>query len=161
MVSKFARITASLAILSTLFLAGCSNSSESQEQHHTANGDLQEKTGSLSKLPSFLDQASETIRSAYVTASTVTDSLPYIPCYCGCGESAGHESNLNCFIDEIQEDGSVIWDDHGTRCGVCMEIALTTAALKEKGLSTSDIRTYIDQTYAEGYAAPTPTPMPS
>lgn len=161
MLSALTRITAGLTLALMILLTGCSSKTAEHEQHQLANGDLQETTSSLTTLPTFLDQASDTIRSAYITASTVKDTLPYMPCYCGCADSADHKSNLNCFIHEVKEDGSVVWDDHGTRCGVCIEIATTTAKLKEKGISDQDIRAYIDQTYAEGYAAPTPTPMPS
>jgi hypothetical protein len=100
------------------------------------------------------------VQTAYKTAATVTDILPYIPCYCGCGESAGHKSNLNCFIAKQNDDGSVIWDDHGTRCGVCIEIAVTTAAMKASGIDTERIRQIIDETYKEGYAKPTMTELP-
>ena len=83
-----------------------------------------------------------------------------MPCYCGCGESAGHKSNLNCFIQEKREDGSIVWDDHGTRCLVCLEIAVQSAQLHKEGKSLKEIRQFIDDTYKEGYAKPTPTDMP-
>jgi hypothetical protein len=66
------------------------------------NGDLQETTSSVELLPSFLEGQTATIRKAYETAVTVKGLLPYIPCYCGCGESAGHQSNLNCFHHQLQ-----------------------------------------------------------
>lgn len=87
--------------------------------------------------------------------------LNSMPCYCGCGDSAGHQSNLNCFVAEIEEDGAVVWDDHGTRCGVCLHIAVEASKLKREGMSDIDIRNAIDEKYEEGYAEPTPTPMPS
>ncbi|GIP23876.1 PCYCGC motif-containing (lipo)protein [Paenibacillus sp. J22TS3] len=134
--------------------------SGSDHVKQTASGDLQEKTASLDKLPAFLSQASAEVKSGYVTAASVSDILSSIPCYCGCGESAGHKSNLNCFISEINKDGSVLWDDHGTRCGVCLETAKTTAEMKKQGKSLKEIRRIIDEQYKEGYAPPTPTPMP-
>ena len=69
-------------------------------------------------------------------------------------------SNLNCFVHEIEDD-KVIWDDHGTRCHACLEIAAESIVMHEKGESIKDIRNYIDEKYKEGYAKPTPTPMPS
>ncbi|EFM12454.1 conserved hypothetical protein [Paenibacillus curdlanolyticus YK9] len=153
-------------------LAGCSSgppaakqpaAAEAAHDHrsHAANGDLQETTASLQELPSFLTAQANEIYLAYKAASTITDLLGWIPCYCGCGESAGHKSNLNCFISEIKADGSVVWDDHGTRCGVCMEIALKAALMKQEGKTVKEIRTTIDAEYKTGYAKPTPTPMPS
>lgn len=161
--NKYVRMAAMFTLGFSLMLAGCGSSTgkdvAQSHQHHAPNGDLQETTASLDQLPSFLEPLSEQVRTAYKTAATVTDQLQYIPCYCGCGESAGHENNLNCFIKEINEDG-VVWDDHGTRCGVCLEIALITAELDKQGTSLLDIRHAIDGMYAEGYAVPTPTPMP-
>ncbi|MDQ8739121.1 PCYCGC motif-containing (lipo)protein [Paenibacillus sp. LHD-38] len=68
---------------------------------------------------------------------------------------------MNCFIKEVNKDGSIIWDDHGTRCGVYLEIAATAAKMKSESKSDKEIRNYIDVTYKEGYADPTDTPMPA
>ena len=131
------------------------------EQKHVPNGDLQEVTASAAILPSFLDDKSEDMRLVYQMAGTATDIIKWMPCYCGCGESAGHGSNLNCFIDEIREDGSVVWDDHGTRCQVCLDIAVQSVMMTQDGKSLKEIREFIDENYKEGYAEPTDTPMPA
>ncbi|WP_336788499.1 PCYCGC motif-containing (lipo)protein [Paenibacillus sp. MMO-177] len=153
-----------LLVCAILILSGCSKNTNDNQNHsnvlHAENGDLQEKTVSLTKMPNFLDGLSPVIQTAYSVAASVSEELPYIPCYCGCGESAGHKSNLNCFINKINDDGSVVWDDHGTRCGVCMETAMTTAEMKKAGKSLSEIRQTIDTMYKEGYANPTRTPFP-
>ena len=134
---------------------------EHGSQHQLANGDIQEVTASAKDLPTFLDGKSNELRTIYALAAQVKDVLPWIPCYCGCGESAGHESNLNCFIDEVKEDGSIVWDDHGTRCGVCLDIAVEAAKMDSDGKSLTEIRNAIDEKYKTGYAKPTPTPMPA
>ncbi len=131
------------------------------EQKHVPNGDLQEVTASTDILPTFLDDKPEEMRLVYQMAGTATDIIKWIPCYCGCGESAGHGSNLNCFIDEVREDGSVIWDDHGTRCQVCLEIAVLSVKMTQDGKSLKEVREFIDENYKEGYAKPTDTPMPA
>ncbi|WP_186671600.1 PCYCGC domain-containing protein [Sporosarcina sp. BP05] len=131
------------------------------EQKHVPNGDLQEVTASAAILPSFLDDKSEDMRLVYQMAGTSTDIIKWMPCYCGCGESAGHGSNLNCFIDEVREDGSVVWDDHGTRCQVCLDIAVQSVMMTQDGKSLKEIREFIDENYREGYAEPTDTPMPA
>ncbi len=131
------------------------------EQQHVPNGDLQEVTASAAILPSFLDDKSEDMRLVYQMAGTATDIIEWMPCYCGCGESAGHDSNLNCFIDEVREDGSVVWDDHGTRCQVCLDIAVQSVKMTQEGKSLKEIREFIDENYKEGYAEPTDTPMPA
>ena len=173
-------------VVCTALLAGCgssskhaddadlasavSESSPAAETHagheHTdttqlANGDIQETTASLNVLPSFLDGLSETIVLAYQASAITRDTLAWIPCYCGCGGSAGHESNLNCFIAEVKVDGSVVWDDHGTRCDVCVNTVLQTVQMKQEGKSVKEIRTAIDDAYRVGYAKPTATPMPA
>lgn len=131
------------------------------EQTQLQNGDLQEVTASVDILPTFLDDKPEDLRLIYQVAGTATDIIEWMPCYCGCGESAGHGSNMNCFIDEIREDGSVVWDDHGTRCQVCLEIAIQSVQKTQEGKSLKEIRDFIDETYREGYAEPTATPMPA
>jgi hypothetical protein len=146
-----------------LFLVGCGKQAE-EHANHTVNhlsGDIQEKTASITELPTFLNGLNENISIVYALAGQNAELLDWIPCFCGCGESAGHKSNKNCFIKEINEDGSVVWDDHGTRCGVCMEIAVESAKMKQSGNSDKEIRQYIDNTYKEGYATPTDTPMPA
>lgn len=159
--------------VSLSILTGCTSKSNDQQagnnaqhdhtahQQHAPNGDLQEKTASISQLPHFLDNLDPQIKDAYKIASANIDLLKSIPCYCGCGEEAGHLHNGNCFIKEINKDGSVMWDDHGTRCGTCMEIAVVSSQMKAKGKSVKEIRTFIDNAFKDGYPAPTPTPMPS
>lgn len=157
-----------IAFLTAALLTGCSstdNTSSGADSHdhsqHAPNGDLQEKTASADILPSFLDNQDPVIIESYKIAGANRELLKSIPCFCGCGDSAGHLHNGNCFIKEELEDGSIVWDDHGTRCGVCMEIAIVSSKLKEAGKTTLEIREYIDSAYKEGYGKPTPTPMPS
>ena len=162
-----------LLATSILFLSACGadqNTADQSKEHgqqsasheggEHASGDLQETTAGADILPSFLDQQNENIRLVYQIAGQTTDILEWIPCYCGCGESVGHKSNLNCFIQEKHEDGSIVWDDHGTRCITCLEIALQSAQMHKDGKSLKEIRNAIDATYKEGYAEPTPTKMP-
>ncbi|MFC4103862.1 PCYCGC motif-containing (lipo)protein [Paenibacillus xanthanilyticus] len=130
---------------------------------HLPNGDLRQTTAGVETLPAFLTDAHGVIVQAYQAAATAQDVLAYIPCYCGCGDSAGHRSNLECFIHETKPDGSVTWDDHGTRCGTCMEIAVQAAVMKQEGKSVSDIRSAIETKYSSQaqYATDTPPPPAS
>ncbi len=154
-----------LLIAFTLILSACGSKQEASHEEHSASqdhthNDLQEKTASSDVLPTFLNAQREEIRLVYQVAGKATDIIQWIPCYCGCGESSGHKSNMNCFIKEINSDGSVVWDDHGTRCGVCLQIAIDSVKMKQEGKSLKEIRTIIDNTYKKGYAKPTDTPMP-
>ncbi len=155
-----------LLIAVVLITAACSNNNS--EQHHDEhsvhtlpNGDIQEVTASVEELPTFLDDKAEQMKLVYQLAAEHADLLDWIPCYCGCGTSAGHMSNRNCFTKEIREDGSVVWDDHGTRCAVCLNIAIQSIQLQKDGLTTKQIREQIDKEYGAEYTNPTPTPMPS
>lgn len=157
-------------LFSIALLAGCSNSASNTVQiqppqdhaniQHAENGDLRELTASIETMPKFLETLDPRITQAYQIAAKNRELLKWIPCYCGCAENGGHKNNYECFIHEENEDGTVLWDDHGTRCGTCMEIAAVSAKLSEEGKSAKEIRTYIDEAFKEGYAKPTPTPMP-
>jgi len=150
-------------VAAALLLAGCGaqQNGHAGHTHERMNGDIQETTASIRELPTFLDGLHDNIGQVYALAGEHAALLDSMPCYCGCGGSAGHRSNKNCFISTIEEDGAVVWDDHGTRCAVCMEIVVLSAKMKEEGKSDIEIRQFIDETYQEGYAPPTPTPMPS
>jgi len=153
--------------MSALLIAGCADKEEKHDVHdedhrvHAPNGDLQELTASADVLPSFLDQQTDELKLVYQAAGKSHEILEWIPCYCGCAESAGHTSNKNCFINKVNEDGSIVWDDHGTRCLVCVEIAVQSIKMTQEGKTLREIREFIDGTYKEGYAAPTDTPMPA
>lgn len=164
-----------LLLLSLLIiLAGCTssggqadashNSHQEQgqpgQQQHAPNGDLQETTASIKHLPVFLNTVDPRIKDIYRLAGDNLDVLKWIPCYCGCAESGGHQHNGNCYVKQVNTDGSVVWDDHGTRCGTCMEITAISAKMHSEGKSLKEIRNYIDNQYKTGYAKPTPTPMP-
>ncbi len=127
---------------------------------HAPNGDLWETTASRDELPTFLNEYSENIQIIYQAAGKSMELLQWIPCYCGCGDHAGHRSSLNCFVKQVNQNGSVVWDDHGTRCNVCLEIAAEAIKMKQDGKTVKEIRQYIDEKYKEGYANPTDTPMP-
>ncbi|WP_226670128.1 PCYCGC domain-containing protein [Metabacillus litoralis] len=148
-------------------ISGCSNNSDTNEKDdHTGHGehqehvinDIREETAGIDTLPTFLNEKSENIQVVYQAAAQHKDILENIPCYCGCGESAGHKSSYDCFVFENKENGSIVWDDHGTKCGVCLEIAAQSIVDFQEGKSVKEIRSKIDDLYKEGYSEPTPTP---
>lgn len=162
-----------LILMTVVFLSACqspdvvsTDQNKTQPVHeHTStklpNGDTQEVTKGKTELPSFLLKAEPQIVKAYLAAADHAEVLEKIPCYCGCGLSAGHKNNKNCFIKETRTDGSIVWDSHGVTCGVCQTIALESAQLKQAGKSDLEIRNFIDAKYSKGFAEPTPTPMPT
>lgn len=159
-----------------LLLAGCSSNSEKSSEmekdaaastathkdhtYHAENGDLRELTAGVDTIPSFLGDKSEQMQIIYAAAAQHQDLLEYIPCYCGCAESGNHQNALNCFVFESKENGEVVWDDHGTRCGVCLETASESIIQYNDGKSIKEIRDFIDEKYKEGYSKPTPTKLP-
>ena len=158
-----------LAVLS-LILAGCGStstndqkSSESKKKNMTTHRTLSKLTfkrkqkESTHFLPSY--KLDPQMKDIYTVAGQNAELLDWIPCYCGCGESVGHKNNKNCFIRELKKNGEVVWDSHATTCVNCLEIAVESASMKQKGKSTLEIRNYIDNKYKEGYGKPTPTLM--
>lgn len=156
-----------LVMAAMLVIVGCQSETpeESAATEHTEHGnmmgDLHELTASVDTLPAFLDEYPETIAAIYARVPHHQDILEQMPCYCGCGESVGHRSSYDCFVNMHHEDGSLVWDDHGAKCGVCLEIAHYSMELHDQGASPVEIREFIDDRYQEGYAQPTNTPMPS
>ncbi|MCZ0755019.1 PCYCGC motif-containing (lipo)protein [Anoxybacillus sp. J5B_2022] len=144
----------------SLLVSACSSNETKEHKNHsytTNSGDVRETTKSVDHLPAFLSQYDENMAVLYQQAAKHQKLLESIPCYCGCGESAGHQNNYDCFVYENKKDGSVVWDDHATKCGVCLEIAAESITEYEQGKSMKEIRQTIDEKYKEGYAEPTPT----
>jgi hypothetical protein len=136
------------------------NPTEKEHQQHLehVSGDIREEAASNKVSPEFLKGKSEQMQTIYAAAAQNKELLENVPCYCGCGESAGHKNNYDCFIHENKKDGKVVWDDHGTKCGVCLEIAAQSVSDLKSGKSIKQIRQSIDEKYKSGYAKPTPTP---
>ena len=98
------------------------------------------------------------VRDAYAYAATMPRSLRYIPCYCGCG-SAGHQDNLDCYVESEASDGWVVLDMHAAGCGTCVGITRDVVAMEKVGRSLREIRKAVDERWAS--AGPgTPTPLP-
>jgi hypothetical protein len=66
---------------------------------------------------------------------------------------------LDCFIQVIDENGTITFDNHASGCGICIDIALDVKRLSEEGLSQLEIRHYIDATYGS-FGPSTDTPLP-
>ncbi|NIS81098.1 MAG: hypothetical protein GTO14_13020 [Anaerolineales bacterium] len=69
------------------------------------------KLAPVSDLPPEFQAAPNTVREAYRFALANPDLLRQIPCYCGCG-GVGHTSNYDCYVSEVRQDGSVVFDAH-------------------------------------------------
>ncbi|WP_308302510.1 PCYCGC motif-containing (lipo)protein [Peribacillus deserti] len=159
-----------LGLCSSLLLSACGsdkgvqqNSGQKEEAEHESHaehavsGDLRQET-KKGEAPDFLADKPEDMKTIYLAVSRNRELLEKIPCYCGCGDEAGHKNNYDCFVYENKENGNIVWDDHGTKCGVCLEIAAQSIVDLQKGKTIKEIRKQIDETYKNGYGEPTPTP---
>lgn len=112
-----------------------------------------------SELPAFLAAAAPRVRDAYRFALANPAALKTVPCYCGCG-GMGHDSNLACFVqDADSQDTEPVFDQHGSACGICVDIAQDVMRMTADGQRPSVIRMYVDAAYS--HVAPgTDTPLP-
>jgi hypothetical protein len=103
---------------------------------------------SVEQLPDEVQGQPETVVQAYQFAVANPEILSHIPCYCGCG-SMGHTSNYACYVQEMQPDGTIVYDSHALGCSICVDITQDTMRLLTEGKSVSEIRSYVDETYAQ------------
>ena len=102
----------------------------------------------------------DVIRAAYTFAAEHPEVISFVPCFCGC-EAAGHKGNHDCFVRERAANGDVVaWDEHGTECTVCIDVATRARQLHAEGKSVADIRSTIEKDYAGRMTNKTPTPHP-
>lgn len=110
-------------------------------------------------LPDFVRAAPPDIQEAYRFAIANPEIVSAFPCYCGCG-AMSHESNLDCYIQEILPDGTIVFEDHALGCTICADITRDVMRLLEDGRDMKEIRTYVDATYSK-FGPPTDTdPIP-
>ena len=109
--------------------------------------------------PVRVQQAPLEVRQAYAFVADHHAELRYIPCFCGCGQTAGHRNNWDCFVKEQTAPGTFILDPHGLACGTCVGVALDTKALLASGLSLTAVRAAIDAKWS-GAGVATPTAYP-
>ena len=71
-----------------------------------------EPNGDLAKVvwPSFVSDAPPEVKTLYEFQITHGDLMKYMPCYCGCGQRSGHKSNRDCYVKQVNPDGSVVLD---------------------------------------------------
>ncbi len=157
-----------IAICFVLLLSACSFLNEAEKEVdlddgvtpvYNGMGDLREETESKETLPQFLNDHHDNMKVLYSAVPDHQELLEQIPCYCGCGESVGHGHSYHCFVHENHENGSIIWDDHATRCQVCLDIAAESIVEYNEGKSIEEVRQLIEEKYEDqGYPEPTKTP---
>ena len=154
-----------MTLSATLALGACGQAEQKTDSHanheahatHTSADQL-EQTTSPAIAPAFLKETDSSIQTIYLSVAKHQDLLEKMPCYCGCGESAGHTSNYDCFIADQTADGKTTWTTHGITCGTCLDIAAQSIVAYQQGTPVKKIRSDIDAAYAKTGAKPTPTP---
>lgn len=71
-----------------------------------------EPNGDLSKVvwPDYVLSGGPEVKRLYEFQVTHGELMRYMPCFCGCGQSAGHRSNRDCYVRQVHPDGSVVFD---------------------------------------------------
>ncbi len=101
----------------------------------------------------------EIVAAVYEFAARHPEVLQYVPCYCGC-EAIGHNGSHDCFVRSRDANGRVQWNDHGTHCTVCIDVARDAMLMSNSGSMAAQIRAAIDQKWGSRAVQQTPTPRP-
>jgi hypothetical protein len=136
--TKVLSLLAVIPIL-VLILAGCSSSSSNQDNLAMA---------SMDGMPDEVKSAPTVVQQAYQFAAANPEVMKQIPCYCGC-DDIGHTSNYSCYISGEDENGKITFDSHALGCSICVDITKDVMRLLKQGKPVPEIKTYIDQTYAQ------------
>jgi hypothetical protein len=126
--------------LSPIFLVtlvGCSRSQPSDQAMASMDG-----------MPDNVKSAPTVVQQAYQFAAANPDVMKQIPCYCGCGD-IGHTSNYSCYVSGVDANGQITYDSHALGCSICVDITQDVMRLLKQGKPVGEIKTYIDQTYAQ------------
>jgi hypothetical protein len=100
------------------------------------------------QMPAEVRSAPASVQQAYRFASANPDTMKQIPCYCGCG-AAGHTSNYNCYVQNVNASGTISFDHHALGCSLCVDITQDVMRLQREGKSAAEIRLYVDNTYSK------------
>ena len=132
-------LTILLAALSGA-LTGCSGEAPAGEHKFPL--------AALHELPEEVQDAPVAVLEAYQFAFANPDVLQELPCYCGCG-SMGHTSNYDCYVAREDVEGLITYDSHALGCSICVDITQDAMRMLDQGKDLKEIRTYVDDTYAQ------------
>ena len=128
-----------VVIILLVSLSGCSTAAQDSIHLNMA---------AMDKMPPDVQSAPVTVQQAYQFAVANPDIMQKIPCFCGCGR-LGHKSNYSCYVQSIDAQGKITFDDHALGCSLCVDITQDTMRLMKQGKTTQEIRTYVDATYTK------------
>lgn len=113
----------------------------------SVTGHTQLAMAALEDMPAEVQVAPRRTREAYQFAVANPEIVQQIPCYCGCS-ALGHTSSYNCYVSDVSDAGTITYDLHAVNCGICVDITQDTMRLLVAGQSPSEIKAYVDKTYA-------------
>jgi len=102
----------------------------------------------LDRMPTEVQSAPVLVQQAYQFAAVNPDIMKQIPCYCGCG-AMGHTSNYSCYVQNVDANGNITFDNHALGCSICVDITQDVIRLQREGKSIQEIRAYVDATYSK------------
>ena len=152
-IQKYSKWFVGFSVILMLFLSACSGGSEQagktvdSQAGQPVDGAML-MMASLEGAPAEVQSAPVMVQDAYRFAIANPDVMQHIPCYCGCG-AMGHTSNYSCYVSGTDADGKITYDSHALGCGICVDITQDTMRLLKGGKRISEIKSYVDQTYAQ------------
>ena len=135
------RTLCSLLIIVVLLSTGISACSTQSEIHDLA-------MAPMDHMPDEVKSAPVSVQTAYQFNVATLDFMKDIPCYCGCG-GVGHESNYDCYVASIDEQGTIAFDYHALGCSICVDITQDVMRMLRDGKSPQEARAYLDATYSK------------
>ncbi|MBE0429498.1 MAG: hypothetical protein IBX61_06455 [Thermoleophilia bacterium] len=117
-------------------------------------------SGGYGKFPTYVTNADlPNAQKSYQFAVDYTEELDQIPCFCGCGQHAGHKSVRYCFIErDDPKNENILFDPHGAGCQMCIDLVLEAVEGLENGDSLKDVRARIEEQWKDSIDSMTPTP---
>jgi uncharacterized protein with PCYCGC motif len=127
-----------IVVLLSTAISACSSQTQSNKLHMM----------SRQQMPAEVQSAPVIVQQAYQFASANPEVMKNIPCYCGCG-NIGHTSNYSCYVSQVDDQGSITFDNHALGCSICVDITQDVMRLLREGKSPPEIRAYVDTTYSK------------
>jgi hypothetical protein len=121
-------------------LPACSTQSNASEVHLNM--------ASMDHMPAEVHAAPVSVQESYQFNVANPDIMEDIPCYCGCG-SVGHTSNYDCYVSNVDNKGTITFDNHALGCSICVDITQDVMRMLKDGKSLQEARAYIDATYSK------------
>jgi hypothetical protein len=109
--------------------------------------------------PDFVRANGQATEEAYRYALDRGNVLMWMPCYCGCA-GMEHRSNLDCFLKPRASGTPVVFEEHASYCGICVETALLAKRMAADGRTLAEIRAEVDRTFPVDGVPGTPTELP-